>query len=137
MSLTQNRDVDHYIDQELRSFPVEEGLHVYKGALVGLSPSTHCARPLIRGDLFLGLAYEEIDNSKGVSESLCVRVYTLGDFRLPLEGATRDWTGCVVYASSDDKLTLIEFGNSYVGTMIECTAFEQIILRLDTFRTHR
>ena len=45
MSLTANREVDHYVDQELRSFQVAASKHIYKGALVGLS-STCYAQPL-------------------------------------------------------------------------------------------
>ena len=36
MALTANRQVDHYVDQELRSFQVAASAHVYKGAFVGL-----------------------------------------------------------------------------------------------------
>ncbi len=37
MALTANRDVDHYIDQELRSFQVAASAHLYKGGFVGLT----------------------------------------------------------------------------------------------------
>ena len=66
MPLTANRDVDHYVDQELRTFPVAAAKHVYKGALVG-TDSAGYARPLAAGDSFAGIAYEEMDNSAGAS----------------------------------------------------------------------
>ena len=37
MALTANREVDHYIDQELRTFQVAASKRVYKGGFVGLS----------------------------------------------------------------------------------------------------
>ena len=66
MALAANRDVDHYIDQELRSFQVAASAHVFKGAVVGINAAGH-AGPLTAGDPFVGMAYEEMDNSSGTS----------------------------------------------------------------------
>ena len=134
MSLTANREVDHYIDQELRSFQVAAAKHIYKGALVGLS-STGYAQPLTAGDLFVGIAYEEMDNSGGADGDVSVRVYTLGDFGHSLSGATVSNIGDAVYASADDTLTFTSTSNSYVGYVVDAPTSGEIILRLDTFRT--
>lgn len=140
MSLVRNREVNRYTDQELLRFPVEEGVHIYKSAFVGLSPNGR-ARPLIRGDLFIGIAHEEVVRKQFLSNqeisNLYIRTYTIGDFGLSLDVARMALTGCAVYASSDDKLTVIALGNSYVGIMVNCIAEGSIILRLDTFRFHR
>ena len=40
MALTANRELNRYVDQELRSFPVAASQHVWKGALVGVDRST-------------------------------------------------------------------------------------------------
>ncbi len=66
MALTANRDVDHYVDQELRTFPLAAGVKVYRGAFVGLRPDGY-ARPLVEGDRFCGIAYQEGDNTGGAS----------------------------------------------------------------------
>lgn len=81
MALTASREVDHYVDQELRSMPVAASTKVYKGALVGIQQDGY-ARGLVAGDRFCGVAYEEIDNTSGASGEKQVRVYTLGDFAL-------------------------------------------------------
>ena len=130
MALTANRDVDHYIDQELRSLRVAQQKHVYKGALVGLSSGGY-AQPLTAGDPFVGVAYEEIDNGSGSDGDLSVRVYTLGDFGLALSGATAADAGRPVFASADDTLTFSAAGNSYVGIVQEFVSSGQIILRID------
>ena|GEM_PF-5219546 len=78
MALTANREVDHYVDQELRTVKVAAAAHIYKGALVGLTGGY--ARGLVAGDTFVGLAYEECDNSGGSDGDKSVRVYTVGDF---------------------------------------------------------
>ena len=135
MALTRNREVDHYVDQELRNLQVAAAKRIYKGALVGLGAGY--ARPLVAGDLFAGVAYEEIDNSAGANGALCARVYTLGDFGLALPGASTADIGRPVFASSDDTLTLSGAGNSYVGFVQDVTASGEIILRIETLRRGR
>jgi hypothetical protein len=130
MALTANREVDHYIDQELRSLRVAANKHVYKGALVGLSSGGY-AQPLAAGDAFAGVAYEEIDNSGGSDGDVCVRVYTLGDFGFPLSGAVVGDAGRPVFASADDTLTFAAAGNSYLGSVQDVIASGEIILRID------
>lgn len=134
MALTANREVDHYIDQELRTFQVAASKHVYKGGFVGLS-ATGYAQPLVAGDAPVGLAYEEIDNSSGADGDLSVRVYTLGDFGLTLTGAAIAHVGRPVFASADDTLTFTGAGNSYVGLIQDVPAANTIILRIDPQRS--
>ncbi|MBI1825874.1 MAG: hypothetical protein HY287_05875 [Planctomycetes bacterium] len=130
MALTKNRDVDHYIDQELRTFQVAAAKHIYKGAFLGLNSSGY-VQPLTAGDPFVGIAYEEADNSAGASGAIKVRVYTLGDFDLTLTGAAIASLGRPVFASADDTLTFAAAGNSYVGTVQDVPATNEIILRID------
>jgi len=133
MALTANRDVDHYIDQELRSFQVAASAHIYKGALVGLSSSGY-ARALTAGDPFAGVAFEEADNSSGANGAVSVRVYTLGDFGLTLSGAAVSSIGRPVFASADDTLTFTGAGNSYIGIVQDVVTTGEIILRIDPGR---
>jgi hypothetical protein len=134
MALSANRDVDHYVDQELRSFKVAASEHIYKGAFVGLSSGGY-AQALTAGDLFIGIAYEEADNSSGSAGDMSVRVYTLGDFGHALSGAAISNVGDAVYASADDTLTFTSTSNSYVGYAVDVPASGQIILRLETFKS--
>lgn len=133
MALTANREVDHYIDQELRSFQVVASVHVYKGAFVGLTSGGY-ARPLTAGDAFVGMAYEEKDNSSGANGDLSVRVYTLGDFGHTLTGAAVTDIGRPVFSSADDTLTFTGAGNTYVGIVQDRIASNEIILRIDSGR---
>lgn len=130
MALTANRDVDHYIDQELRSFQMAASKNMYKGAFVGLS-STGYAQPLVAGGPFVGIAYEAMDNSSGSDGDVTVRVYTLGDFGVTLTGATVADLGRPVFASADDALSFVGAGNSYVGVVQDFITTNEIILRLD------
>jgi len=130
MTLSTNREVDHYIDQELRSFQVAGSTHIYKGALVGLN-SAGFARPLAAGDSFVGIAYEEMDNTSGANGDLSARVYTVGDFGHALSGAVVADIGRPVFAAADDTLTFAGNGNSYAGIVQDCVTAGEIILRID------
>ncbi len=130
MALTANREVDHYIDQELRSFQVGAALHIFKGALIGLAADGY-ARPLTAGDPFVGIAYEEVDNSGGADGAASARVYTLGDFGVTLVGATVADVCRPVFASGDDVLTFAAAGHTFVGIAQDVVANNSVILRID------
>jgi len=131
MALSANREVDRYVDQELRSYPVAASTHVYKGAFVTLNASGY-AEPLSAGDRFVGLAYEEADNSSGANADIRVRVFTLGDFGHTLTGATVADVGRAVYAGADNTLTFTPGGNTFVGYVKDWVTTNEIIVRLDT-----
>lgn len=131
MALTANREVDHYVDQELRSYKMAAAKHVFKGSFVGLS-ATGYAQPLVAGNRSVGLAYEDIDNSAGAAGAMSVRVYTFGDFGHALTGATLADIGRAVFASDDGTITYDPSENSFVGYVQDVPASNQIILRLDT-----
>lgn len=128
MALTANRQVDHFVDQELRSFGVLTATHVYKGGFVGVTTAGY-ARPLVAGDKFVGLAYEEINNT-GASGAKSVRVYTLGDFQHALTSAAVTDIGRAVYASADDTLTFDPGGNSFVGHVVGFVSSGIVVVRL-------
>lgn len=131
MPLTKNREVEHYIDQELRSIPVAADQVIFKGSFVGLSPSG-LARPLQAGDPFAGIAYEQVNNAGGNDAELNIRVYTIGDFGFALPGAGREHIGRPAFAGDDEVLTLDAAGNSYVGTIRDYLSQNDIILRADS-----
>ena len=134
MTLSANRDVDRYVDQELRSFQVAASKHIYKGAFVGLDSSGY-AQPLEAGDVFVGIAYEEIDNSSGSNGDKSVRCYTIGDVGHALSGAALTNIGDPVYASADDTLTFTSTSNTYVGLCVDLPSSGNIILRLDVLKS--
>ena len=131
MALTANREVDHYVDQELRSYQVAATKNVFKGSFVGLNSSGY-SQPLTAGDTFLGIAYEEGDNSSGSDGDISVRVFTIGDFGLTLSGATVADIGRAIFASDDGTVTFDPGSNSFVGYVQDVVTANEIILRLDT-----
>jgi len=129
MALSANRDVDHYVDQELRSVEVAADAHVFKGALLEWNAAGY-AQPVAGGGVFAGLAYEEMDNTGGADGAVTGRVYTLGDFEMALSGAAAGDVGRAVYASDDATLTFDGQQAVYVGRVRGVPASGRIILRL-------
>jgi len=134
MALTANRDVDHFVDQEIRRYPMAAGARIFKGGFVGLNSSKY-ARALAAGDKCAGLAYDAADNSSGANAELSIRAYTQGDFLLPLTGASRGDVGKAVYASDDATPTFTATSNSLVGVCVDVPASGQVILCLDPHHT--
>jgi len=132
MALTANREVSHFVDQELRTFQAA-AVSIFKGALVGLNGSNY-ARGLVAGDGFVGISYEDCLNSAGSAGDKSVRVYTLGDFEHALAGAALTDIGRPVFASADNTLTFTAAGNSYVGIVQDVPSSGTIILRIDPQR---
>jgi len=132
MALTANRDIEHFIDQELRSLKVKAATHIYKGAFVGIDRATGYVRMLVAGDLFAGIAYEECDNTAGANGDKSCRVYTQGDFQLALSGAAQADIGKPVFAGSEETLTFAGGAmGSYAGRCVDVPASGKVILRLE------
>lgn len=131
MALTANRELNRYVDQELRTFPVGASQHIYKGALVGVNRSTGYVRQLVAGDLFAGIAYEEMDNSSGQGGDKMIRLYTQGDFVLTVNNASQTWIGAPVYATGEEVASVVvSQGASFCGVLVALVAANTGIVRI-------
>jgi hypothetical protein len=133
MALSANRELNHYVDQELRSFKAADE-HIYKGALVSFESGGYAA-PLTAGELFAGIAYEECDNSAGSDGDKSVKCHTQGDFEHALSGATIANIGAACYASDDGTLTLTAENNTFVGYVVDVPSSGTVIVRIQPFAT--
>jgi 3D (Asp-Asp-Asp) domain-containing protein len=120
MALAADREVEFFTTQELVDLPVDDDVVIYKGALVGLNSTTGFARPLVAGDLFLGIAYRKADNTVTghTAGGIRIRLHQSVDVVHTLTGVVDTDLGSVVYASGDDTLTLTQSSNSRVGVVI-------------------
>jgi len=116
-ALTANANIPHLPDQELREFYVAAAEHIYRGAFVGVDPAGY-AKAFVPGDVFVGIAYEESDNSAGAAAATKVQVYTLGDFELALTSAALTHTGQAVFATDDSAISLIGHPDAFVGRVV-------------------
>ena len=131
MALTASRELDHFVDQQLRTFKVAASKTIHKGAFLGLDSNGY-VQPLVAGNSCAGIAYEAMDNSGGSNGDKSVRSYTIGDFLHALAGVAQSKIGDAVFASDDGTLTLTAAGNSFVGKCVDIPASGEIILRLQT-----
>jgi hypothetical protein len=124
MALSSNREVKFYTSQELIEIPVDDNVNIYKGAFLGRNRGTGYARPLAAGDDFLGVAYQQADNtvSGHTAGGINVRLHQAIDIVHALSGVTNADIGKDVYASADDTLTLTPTGNSRVGRVVAVEA---------------
>jgi len=131
MALTANRDLNRYVDQELRTFPVGASQRIYKGALVGVNRTTGHVRQLVAGDLFAGIAYEESDNSGGAGGDKMIRLYTQGDFVLTVTGAAQTAVGGPVFATGEEAATVTGSpGASCCGLLMAAVATNTGLVRI-------
>lgn len=131
MALTASRELNRFVDQELRSFSVAAAARVFKGAIVGIERSTGHVRNLQPGDMFAGIAYEEIDNTNGSAGEVSVRLYTQGDFVLATNNVTQTWVGTALYAPDDDVTgVLTTQGESFVGVLMAVIGSNLGIVRI-------
>ena len=90
MVLAANAEIDRLVDQELREYEVGATRHVYKTGLFGVDPAGYL-KPFEVGDEFVGLAYEEADNSSGAAGAINCQVWVKTDFVFTLTNvATKD-----------------------------------------------
>jgi hypothetical protein len=124
MALSENRELVFYTSQELIDLPVDDNVKIYKGALVGRNRSTGYARGLVAGDEFLGIAYQEVDNTGAghAAGGVNVRLHQNVDVVHAITGVVTGDIGRDVYASNDGTLTLTPTGNSRVGRVVAIEA---------------
>jgi len=128
-ALSANKNVDHLIDMELRKFPVGAAEHIYRNGFVGVDPGGY-AKAFVPGDLFVGIAYEEVDNSAGAAAALDVRVYVMGDFVLSISGVALTDVERPVYAVDDNICLLTGHTDAFVGTLLHYDSSGKAIVRL-------
>lgn len=100
---------------DLEEYPVIASDIIYRGAAVGENGSGY-ARPLQGGDVFLGFADAQADNSAGGAGDERVTVRARGRVQLPIAAlAITANDRPAVYASDDDTFTLTATSNSLIG----------------------
>jgi len=114
--------------------PAAASAHLYEGSMVGLNSSGY-GRALTAGDLFLGHAAAECDNSSGSNGDLNIRVRQ-GRYRLQvtISGVGVDDVGKDVFASDDATLSLtrsLSALRSRVGTVVRYVTTNTAIVEFE------
>lgn len=136
MPLTANREVGRLVDgpeEAIRTYGVAAATRIYKGSLVGMNAAGYL-RPMaaaITTAKFIGLSYEEVDNTAGANGAVACRVFTQGDFIFDLTPvAVTDITSAVYANADNDVPTLVATGNTKIGNIVGVPETNKIVLRL-------
>jgi hypothetical protein len=129
MALTADVNIPRDTSQELRNYSVKAATTIYQGAIVGLDESGD-ARGVTEGDRFVGIAYENCNNSAGADGATTVKVYTQGDFLFYYSGAAKSDVGVAVYATADDTIALTEDGGVFIGYVVRYDTTNYLVVRI-------
>lgn len=136
MPLTVNREVGRLVDgpeESIRTYAVAASTHIYKGSLVGLNASGYLRAMAASATTakFIGISYEEIDNSAGANAAMICRVFTQGDFIFDLTPVAVTDITAAVYANQDtDTPTLTATANTKIGNIVGLPEANKIVLRI-------
>jgi hypothetical protein len=115
---------------DFNDLPVIANDIIFEGAAVGKSSGN--ARPLVAGDVFLGIATRKVDNTGGAAGDKTVRVRKSGYIRLSITGVTAVTDeGSTVYASDDDTFTLASTSNSSIGKIVRWVSTTYAIVKFE------
>lgn len=108
-----NRD---FVVADIENYSVAASARIYKGSAVGVVSGTGLVRALVAGDVFVGFAIDEADNSAGSAGAILAKVRRKGTVQLTVGSlAITDNAGTAVYASDDGTFTKTASGNSLIG----------------------
>lgn len=116
-ALSGNVERERFVDQDLRAWAVAAATHIYKGGAVGVNAAGYLV-PYTAATLFVGMAYEECDNSAGAAGAKSCMAYTVGDFVLPVTGIAITDAGRPVFATSDGDFSLSPTGGGQIGSVV-------------------
>ncbi len=96
-------------------------IKVYKGTLVSLRADGYLypSRSGTASDIFVGVAYETVDNTAGAAGDKSAKVQTSGTYVFAKSGAAITDLGLPMYASDDSTLTATATSNQFVGRAVE------------------
>lgn len=143
-ALTTNTPRAESINSRMSEYGVAASQHIYRGSFVGLNPAGYL-KTFVPGDLFVGIAEEEFDNSgssstaggvaspgTGTGRSLC-KVWIGGDYQLTLSSVALTDVGRPVYATDDNTLSLTGHPDAYVGRVLRYVSSNTCIVQMREF----
>lgn len=130
MALASSINVEEK-DGVLHSSPVAVDI-IYRGAMVMYNTSgflAPCATGA--GNVFAGIAEEEVDNSAGSAGDVECKHKSEGVYLLTGAGFVQGDVGEDVYASDDDTVTKTSLNNPKVGKIMKFVSATQVWVKLE------
>lgn len=132
-ALTESRLIDFKLRTDPRGdtleLPMGAAETIYENGFVGVDPAGY-AKAFVPGDLFVGIATEEVDNSAGAAAAETVKMVVSGAIEHTLSGAALTDIGKPVYATDDGTIALTGHPDAYVGRIERYTAASTVLVRM-------
>jgi hypothetical protein len=104
---------------------------LYEGAAVGMVVGTGHCRPLAAGDVFVGFAERQCDNSAGAAAAKTVALVKSGEIKLSVSGAVITDVGQPVYATDDDTFVFSPVGGVFIGYVKRFVSSGVVVVEFD------
>ena len=114
---------------DILQLPVAAAETIYQNGFVGVDPAGY-AKAFVPGDLLVGVADEEVDNSAGTAAAKTVKIVTSGVIEHTLSGAALTDIGKPVYATDDATIALTGHPDAYVGRITRYAATSTVDVAL-------
>lgn len=121
-------------DGKLVAHPVAAGAKVFKGALVAVASATGLAQAAADSAnlVFVGVAYETVDNTGGGAAAKLLRVQKTGDYTYAKAGAVLADIGKVAFVADDNTVsTAATTNNVLCGVVAGLTDSAHVVVRID------
>ena len=129
-ALTESKEVPEK-DGIIHAAPMAVDI-IYRGALVVYNAAGYLAPASgASGEIFAGVAEEEVDNSAGSAGDEVCRYKKEGIYLLEGAGLAQGDVGEQVYASDDQTITKTAGTNAPVGKIVEYVSATQVWVKLD------
>ncbi len=100
---------------------MEESQTIFRGSAVGLDAGDQFAQPLETGDVFLGIAIEQVTSGAVGGVETC-KVQVGGAFELPVASVAITDVGASVSATDDNTFVVAGAAESTIGRIIHVPA---------------
>lgn len=121
-------------DGVLVAYPVAAGAHVHKGGLIAVAATTGLAQPAAdaAGVTFVGIAYEDMDNTGGAAGAKLVRLLKTGVFTYAKTAAAQTDVGKTAFVVDDATVsTAATADNVACGVVVGVPDAASVQVRID------
>ena len=121
-------------DGALVLYPLGAGVHVRKGGLLAVASATGLVQPAAdsAGLVFVGVAYEEGDNTGGAAGAKSVRVLKTGIYTYAKTAAVQADTGKTAFVVDDGTVSTAPTADSIIcGVVVGAPDTATVQIRID------
>ncbi len=121
-------------DGALVLYPLGAGVHVRKGGLLAVATATGLVQPASdsAGLVFVGVAYEESDNTGGAAGAKSVRVLKTGIYTYAKTAAVQADTGKMAFVVDDGTVSTAPTADSIIcGVVVGASDTATVQIRID------